>query len=186
MIGYKMPSNVQTTMRSDLNSSYWASLIHQVRLAHNFSQEDFAAAVFSNQATVSRWEKGLVIPSYDKQSKIEKLASQANIASLGGIVEVVRSSPHRMILVDKNNFIIAASSSSEWMDNMTVSEQLSHVAQKPFEELVLKLKDLNFWIDQGGKRLDFNFNDGLKTWNSVIVAVAIRGIVYAVVQQTVT
>jgi transcriptional regulator with XRE-family HTH domain len=173
-------------MQIDNSSAYWAALIRQVRLSLSLSQEDFAESVFSNQATVSRWEKGIVIPSYDKQAKIEKLAMDANVASLGGLVEVIRNSPHRIILVDQHNFIIAASASSEWQDNRTVEEQLSQAAWKPFEEASLKLNAMKFWKGAGGQRADFIFHDGQRRWNSVVVSVSLRGVVYAVVQQTVT
>ena len=50
-----------------INLGYWGSLITQIRATLSISQESFAAAICTNQATISRWEKGHVIPSYDKQ-----------------------------------------------------------------------------------------------------------------------
>ena len=61
-------SSVHTTV----NVTYWPALISHIRSAKKMSQEDFAEAVFSNQATVSRWEKGQVVPSFDKQKKIDQ------------------------------------------------------------------------------------------------------------------
>ena len=52
-----------------ISAGYWGSLITQIRTTLNMSQEAFAAAIFTNQATVSRWEKGHVIPTYEKQKK---------------------------------------------------------------------------------------------------------------------
>lgn len=165
---------------------YWPALISQIRNSANMSQEAFAEAVLSNQATVSRWEKGLVVPTYEKQARIEKLASETNVVSLGGIVEVIRDSPHRMLLIDQNNFIIAASRTSEWEDSKTIREQLSNsLAHKEYERISKTISKTNFWKSKGGEKLESSFNDGERLWNSVITAISIRGIVYAVVQQVV-
>lgn len=172
-------------MQATENLGYWALLIAQIRTSLNLSQEAFAAAIFSNQATVSRWEKGLVVPSYDKQKRIEMLASQGGVASLGGLVEVVRSSPNRMIIVDENDFVIAASGSSEWIDNQFVLDQLSDAAMPAYRELKKIIKECNFWTSRGGEKIDHSFNDGQRTWVSVIISVAIRGKIYAVIQQTI-
>jgi transcriptional regulator with XRE-family HTH domain len=165
---------------------YWASLIVQIRNNLSMSQEDFAAAVFSNQATVSRWEKGLVVPTYDKQKKIELLAATNGVTSLGGVVEVVRNSPHRIILIDESDFIIAASPCSEWAENKYVGDQLSGEASKHYKLLKKHISDSGFWGNPAGERLEYSFRQQDTTWYSVIVSVAIRGTVYAVVQQTVS
>ena len=151
------------------------------------SQEAFAEAVFSNQATVSRWEKGLIVPTYDKQARIEKLASDTNVVSLGGIVEVIRDSPHRMLLIDQNNFIIASSKSSEWEDNKTIEEQLiSSFAHKEYERILKTINTTSFWKSKGGEKLESSFRDESRVWKSVITSIAVRGVVYAVVQQVAT
>ena len=114
------------------------------------------------------------------------LAALGGVASLGGLVEVVRNSPNRMLVVDENDFVIAASQSSEWVDNKRVLDQLSDAAIPAYRELKNFIKDSNFWIGKGGEKIDYSFNDGKRTWDSVIVSVAIRGKIYAVIQQTVT
>jgi transcriptional regulator with XRE-family HTH domain len=174
-------------MEADIKIGYWPALISQIRNTMNMSQEAFAEAVFSNQATVSRWEKGLVVPTYEKQARIEKLASETNVVSLGGIVEVIRDSPHRMLLIDQNNFIIAASKSSEWEDNKTIAEQLtSSLAHKEYERILKTINKNTFWKSKGGEKLESSFRDDTRVWKSVITSIAIRGVVYAVVQQVVT
>ena len=173
-------------MQTSQTLGYWSLLIAQIRTSLNLSQEAFAAEVFSNQATVSRWEKGLVVPSYDKQKRIEMLAAQGGVASLGGLVEVARNSPNRILIVDENDFVIAASQSSEWVDNQYVLDQLSDAAIPAYRELKTFIEGSNFWIGKGGEKIDHSFNDGKRTWVSVIVSVVIRGKIYAVIQQTVT
>lgn len=167
-------------------SGYWASLIAQIRTTLNISQEAFAEAVYTNQATVSRWEKGLVVPSYDKQKKIEEMASQAGVSSLGGLVEVIRNSPSRMLLIDKQGFLIAASPSSEWLDNQSVFDQITDKARDNFNEFSSFINSSGFWESSGGFRLDNTLDDGERIWQSVVISVVIRSTVYAVVQQIVT
>lgn len=173
-------------MKITENDGYWASLIKQVRTSLSMSQESFAEAIFSNQATVSRWEKGLIIPTYDKQAKIEKMAAEANIISLGGLVEVIRNSPHRMLLIDQNHFIIAASSSSEWEDSKYIKDQLSNEGLKEYERISKLLMEKGFWLSEGGKRIDSSFNDGKRSWLSVITSITIRNLKFGIVQQVVT
>jgi transcriptional regulator with XRE-family HTH domain len=140
-------------MKSTINIGYWGSIITQIRSSLNLSQEAFAESVFSNQATVSRWEKGIVIPTYDKQKKIEILAAQAGLASLGGLVEVVRHSPSRMLIVDETDFVIASSSSSEWHDNQNVLDQISDAAMPAYRELKKNYKRAGF-LDRSGRGKD--------------------------------
>jgi len=175
-----------STIVSMEKSSYWASLIAQIRTAMNISQEAFAEAVCTNQATVSRWEKGLVVPSYDKQKKIEEIASQGGVTSLGGLVEVIRNSPNRMLLIDQGGFLIAASPSSEWLDNQSVFDQITDRARDNFMNFSNFINSSGFWESSGGFRLDNTHDDGERIWHSVVISVVIRSTVYAVVQQVVT
>lgn len=165
--------------------SYWPSLILQIRSSLNLSQEDLAEILESNQATISRWEKGLIVPSYEKQKKIENIASRSNIASLGGMAELVRNSPFRIFIVDDENFVIASSQSSEWIESASVQEQVTKNANHHYEIVSRVLKDSGFWNGLGGLVLNYDFEIESKKWHSVITSVAIRGRVYAVVQQVI-
>lgn len=164
---------------------YWPSLLQQMRACLNLSQESLADLLETNQATISRWEKGLVAPSYDKQKKIEKIASESNITSLGGIVELVRNSPSRMLVVDEDNFVIASSPTSEWIENTTVPDQLSSSATHHYKIVTQVLQDSGFWKGSGGLVLNYDYNDGNRIWRSVITSVVVRSRVYAVIQQTI-
>ena len=69
---------------------YWPSLIMAIRHDRQWSQSTLASEVDSSQETVSRWESGAVIPSRQKQNRIEQIAEGVNISSLGGISNIVR------------------------------------------------------------------------------------------------
>lgn len=171
-------SSVHTTV----NVTYWPALISHIRSAKKMSQEDFAEAVFSNQTTVSRWEKGQVVPSFDKQKKIEKLAESAGLSTLAGIAVVVRSSPFAILLVDKDGLIIAASQSSGFQEGLNVRDQISADEVRNYTHFRGELDRVEFW-EEGGKHLIYEFSDQ-STWaSSIVVSVGIRGSVFAVVQK---
>ena len=111
---------------------------------------------------------------------------QSGVASLGGLVQVIRNSPHRMLLVDEHGFIIAASTSSEWIDNQNVIDQLSEKAISNYHKLSKIIDESVFWKRDGGYRLDNDFDDGEKIWYSVITSVVVRGTIYAVVQKNIS
>jgi transcriptional regulator with XRE-family HTH domain len=170
--------SVDTTV----NEAYWPALISHIRSTKKMSQEDFAEAVFSNQATVSRWEKGQVVPSFDKQKKIEKLAEGAGLSTLAGVAVVVRSSPFAMLLVDKDGLIMAASQSSGFQEGLNVRDQISIPEISNYTHFREELDRAEFWIE-GGNQLVYEFSDQ-STWSSsIVVSVGIRGSVFAVVQK---
>ena len=166
--------------------SYWPSLILQIRKSMRLSQEDLAEMLDTNQATISRWERGNIIPSYDKQRIIERIASNEDITSLGGMVELVRNSPSRIFIIDQEYFVIASSSSSEWNENTNVQSQLSTNAKAHFSIVSTALIESGFWNGLGGIVINYDYHYNSVNWHSVITSVLIRGRIYAVIQQTVT
>lgn len=169
-------------MPTTVNDTYWPALISHIRSTKNMSQEDFAEAVFSNQATVSRWEKGQVVPSFDKQKKIEELAEGAGLSTLAGVAVVVRSSPFAMLLVDKDGLVMAASQTSGFQEALNVKDQISTRETSNYTHFRYELDRVEFW-KEGGRQLIYEFNDQ-STWSSsIVVSVGIRGSVFAVVQK---
>ena len=102
------------------------------------------------------------------------------------MVELVRLSPSRIFIVDENYFVIAASKSSEWIDNTSVQDQLSDKASPHFNLIEKKLTEAGFWIGLWGLVLEYDYNDQGTQWHSIITSISIRDRIYAVVQQTVT
>ena len=166
--------------------SYWQSLLLEIRTRLNISQEDLAQLLNIDPEIIISWEQGLSFPSHQVQKSIEKIASDKNITSLGGMVELVRLSPSRIFIVDENYFVIAASKSSEWIDNTSVQDQLSDKASPHFNLIEKKLTEAGFWIGLGGQVLEYDYNDQGTQWHSIITSISIRDRIYAVVQQTVT
>ena len=164
-------------------SAYWPSLLLEIRTHLNISQTVLADLLDSTEEAISQFETGAEIPSLQMQKLIEKIASDKNITSLGGMVEMVRNSPTRMFIVDDDYFVIAASRTSEWIENITIEKQLTENARPHFEIISNKLSDAGFWRGLGGHVLDYEFLIDNKTWRSVITSIIIRGRIYALVQQ---
>lgn len=166
--------------------SYWQSLLLEIRTRLNISQDDLAQLLSIEPEMIVGWEKGTSAPSHEIQKIIEKIASDKNITSLGGMVELVRISPSRIFIVDENYFVIAASRSSEWIDNTSIQNQLSDKASSHFNMISNKLTEAGFWTGLGGHVLEYDFIDHDTIWHSIITSVSIRDRIYAVVQQTVS
>ena len=164
-------------------SAYWPSLLLEIRTHLNISQTVLADLLDSTEEAISQFETGAEIPSLQMQKLIEKIASDKNITSLGGMVEMVRNSPTRMFIVDDDYFVIAASRTSEWIENITIEKQLTDNARPHFEIISNKLSNVGFWRGLGGQVLDYEFLIDNKTWRSVITSIIIRGRIYALVQQ---
>ena len=128
------------TKQPAVDQSYWSTLIVAIRQARSWSQSELADEVDSSQETVSRWERGTVLPSRQKQQLIERLAENANISSLGGISHIVRLSPYPMLLCDENDCIIAASTCSGFQEGRTVLSQTPAFQHAYFEEFSASLK----------------------------------------------
>jgi transcriptional regulator with XRE-family HTH domain len=164
------------------HNAYWPALISQIRSSKNMSQEDFAEAVFSNQATVSRWEKGQVVPSFEKQKKIEKLAEDTGLSTLAGVAIVVRGSPFAMLLVDHDGLVMAASQSSGFREAEIIRDQLPSGEVENYERFRNTLDQAGFW-KAGGNLFNYDFQEKSAWASSIVVSVGIRGSVFAVVQK---
>lgn len=166
--------------------AYWPSLLLEIRTHLNINQEDLADLLNIAKELIAQWENGVEIPSLQIQQLIEKIASDKNITSLGGMVEMVRNSPTRMFIVDDDYFVIATSQTSQWIENMTIEKQLTENARSHFDIIFQKLSDAGFWRGLGGQVIDYEFLNDNRIWRSVITSVVIRGRVYALVQQAVS
>lgn len=161
---------------------YWPTLIQAIRQARQWSQTTFAIEVDSSQETVSRWERGSVIPSRRMQKRIEQLAEGANISSLGGIANIVRLSPYPMLLCDGNDLVIAASENSGFEEGRTALSQTPKFQHAYFEEFSTELKSSGFWTESG-RSYKYSFSSPAHgEFQAVLVSIKIQGAIYCVVQ----
>jgi DNA-binding transcriptional regulator YiaG len=161
---------------------YWASMIAQIRNAMRLNQDELAAMLGSNQSTVCRWEKGESVPSPEKQALIEKIAADANIASIKGLLNIVNGSPFPMILVDRFGGVLAASESSGFKSGSDVLDQTPEEEREHFRAFSASIEASGFW-KKDGVRFDYEFRHGGKARRAIAQSILIRGNVFAVVQR---
>jgi transcriptional regulator with XRE-family HTH domain len=161
----------------------WPELIRQIRAVRRWSQEALAEQMQTDQATVSRWERGIVQPGFAAQRKLEFVAQEAGLQSLNGIERVVQCSPYPMLLVDRNLQVIAASASSGFLAGQSVVQQTPHDERAYLKSFAASLEEGGFWRTDAQSVIDYAFERGTEIAGAVVVRVTARGEVYAVVQK---
>lgn len=162
--------------------AYWASMIVHIRSALRLNQDELAVKLGSNQSTISRWEKGESIPTPEKQESIEKIALEANLASINGLLNIVNGSPFPMILVDRFGSVLAASESSGFKSGFRALDQTPDEEREHFQAFSDSVDQSGFW-EKDGVRFDYEFKHGGETRRAIAQSIAIRGNVFAVVQK---
>ncbi len=163
-------------------AEYWPSLVLQIRRLKKWSQEHLAQEIGSNQETVSRWERGLVIPSRSKQVVMEKIAEELHLSSLGGIASIVRLSPYPMLLCDRKDMVIAASSASGFREGETVLHQTPALQHAYYKAFIHDCASDGFW-DESGQTRQYGFELSVgHSLSAVLVSINVRGEMYCVVQ----
>ena len=161
---------------------YWPSLLLQIRETNKWSQDRLASEIGSNQETVSRWERGLVVPSRGKQAVIERIAEQLQLSSLGGLANIVRRSPYPMLLCNRRDIVVAASVISGFREGQPVLAQTPDAQHGYYQAFGRQLDADGFWNESGQSRT-YAFEDPAgMTFSAVLVSIAIRGEMYCVVQ----
>lgn len=164
--------------------TYWPSLVRQIRDVNKWSQAEFAAQLESNQETVSRWERGGVLPSRVKQAQIEKIAEQLQLSSINGIATIVRLSPYPMLLCDRKDLVVAASASSGLQEGVSVLAQSPVEQHGYYKSFGQRLLSDGFWRESGQSRLYQFCKSNGDMLSAVLVSINVRGVMYCVVQAT--
>ena len=163
--------------------TYWSQLIIQIRQEKVWTQEELAERLQTDQATISRWECGESEPrSQSMRQKIESMAREAKLGSLGETISLVESSPFPLILVNQGDIVVAASASSGFLAGKTCSEQTPEEEQACLRVFQQKLLDSGFWEMQR-RRMDYAFAGDDETRSAIVSRLTFWGEVYALVQK---
>jgi transcriptional regulator with XRE-family HTH domain len=165
------------------DSNRWPGLIRDIRHARHWSQAELGEQLGTDQASVSRWERGVIHPGFEIQQQLEALAQQTGLQSLFGLETVVRASPFPMILVDRSQMVVASSASSGFVSGKTCVEQAAPDERRYLAAFAEELKKQDFWSASSGTRIDYAFFRGVEVAGAVLVPVVVRGEVYALVQK---
>lgn len=92
-------------------SDTWQQRISAIRKQHNLSQEQLAEMLGTNQACVSRWERGVTLPNYRSQRKIITLAREYLRDTLTTAAQSIvdGTAGYGAAIFDRNEVCIAAS-----------------------------------------------------------------------------
>ncbi|MEI7870434.1 MAG: helix-turn-helix transcriptional regulator [Candidatus Methylumidiphilus sp.] len=164
--------------------SHWGQLITQLREEKVWTEEKLAEMLETDQATISRWECGLAEPrSRTVRQKLERLAREAKLGPLGEAVEMVKSSPFPMILVDQQGIVVAASASSGFLEGRTCFEHSPLGEQATLSAFDAKMNASGFWQMQI-RRMDYEFtgDDGVVR-RAIVTRLTFWGEAYALVQK---
>lgn len=162
--------------------NYWGRLIRNLREAHNLSQTDMALRLETDQSTVCRWERGVTEPNFHFRKRIDEMAREAGLATLGDVSAIVNHSPFPMILVSRDMTVVSASKSSGFRAGTSCISQTPPEEQAFLLEFQRDVDASGFW-DQALEKLDYEFNFGDEARKAVLVPVVIRTEVFGLVQK---
>lgn len=167
---------------TEAEADYWAAIIRNLRVALNATQEDLAAKVGTNQATISRWERGKSVPQVGARRMLEDLCRRNGLALVNDFATMVNASPFPMILVNRRGHVVAASASSGFVAGSSTVEQTPVEERALLAEFERALEDAGFW-DKARARHDYDVRVGGENRRAVVTAVSMRGEVHALVQK---
>ncbi len=164
--------------------TYWGQLIAQLREKKAWSQEQLADMLETDQATISRWESGDSEPRshHPVRERLEQLAKEAKVSLLGETIEMVKSSPFPMILVDRDGIVVAASASSGFQEGKTCFEQTPHEEKACLRAFDNKLLEAGFW-QMKTPQMVYEFAGDDETRKAIVTRLTFWGEVYALVQK---
>jgi transcriptional regulator with XRE-family HTH domain len=161
---------------------YWSYLIIQLRRRKHWTQERLAELLQSDQATVSRWEHAVAVPRNPVRFQLESLAREAELSTLDEAINLVRSSPFPMILVDMQRIIVAASSTSGFREDADCHDQTPREEAPHLTAFCDCLDQAGFW-EQRVARMDYEFITDAERRRAVVTPLTVFGVTYALVQK---
>ena len=164
------------------SSLYWAKLIKSLRDSLQISQNQFSERLDIDQATVSRWERGLTEPQYEMRKILHEMACHAGLATFENLSNAVNFSPFPMILVDRWQKVYAASMSSGFKTDQPVTDQTPLEERAFLQQFTGQLDAAGFW-EGGCQKFDYEFHAEAETRRAVVTAVTIQGEIFALVQK---
>ena len=164
----------------------WPRLIRKIRDINRWSQEQLSEVMGTDQASISRWERGQIQPGMLAQEKLEVLAQEVGLQSLSGIELLVKASPFPMMLVSQERMVIAASASSGFTVGLSVVDQTPQAERDNLNAFHAYLTSGGFWSlgeTLNVEPLKYSFVSGMQMAGAVVVPIIVRGEVYALVQK---
>ncbi len=171
-----------TSPDRDSQNAYWAEFIVQLRHELGWSQGRLAEALQTDQTTISRWERGLMLPRVSLRGELEALARRAGLLTLSQVAGFVKASPFPMILVDRQGLVVAASGVSGFIEGRGVKEQTPQEESDTLDQFNASLGETGFWGTRAA-RADYHFPATEGSRKAVATPLSIRGEMFTLVQK---
>ncbi len=127
---------------------YTGRALKRLRLMRGFKQSHVAELLNVTQATVSRWETGVLIPAEDQQAALERLFASGASTADAAIKRLVETSTARVHLIcDHSHRLLVASPARrmEWRRDM-LGIPMFRYASEGIQQAEGTLQDLG-WYD---------------------------------------
>ena len=172
---------MQSVNESHLSTD-WPNLIEDILHWEKWTPETLSQKIIVPVDNISQWLSGSSEPSNEAMLRIEKIAQGLSIASLSGYVEIVRQSPYPMIIVDKRDNILVASTSSRLIAGRKLQDQMSEDIVDHYKQYLSQLSGSSFWT-KGGQEHNFRFQARGRLVEAVVTIVHVSTGVYLVAQK---
>ncbi|APG83146.1 helix-turn-helix domain-containing protein [Sinorhizobium americanum] len=127
---------------------YSGRALKRLRLMRGIKQSHVAELLGVTQATISRWETGVLMPAEDQRAALERLFAPPAFAADAAIKRLVETSAARVHLIcDHSHRLLAASPArrKEWRRDM-LGTPMFRYASEGIQQAEAKLQDLG-WYD---------------------------------------
>ncbi|WP_457674316.1 helix-turn-helix domain-containing protein [Thiolapillus sp.] len=160
----------------DVPCNNWGESVRSLRSRLNLSQEKLASLLNTNQCTISRWERGVTVPTYRMRARLKELGCESpggssnNHSAIAAFSQALfDSTSGPSMLLDKECTVVAMSSGHEYqpghgyVTGKTLLEQSLPEDRDMVMELMRFFDDSGFWntvntcfeypyVNQGEKR----------------------------------
>ena len=162
---------------NDSQAICWAEFILQLRRELGWSQGRLAEALHADQTTVSRWERGLMLPRASVRRELETLATRGGLLTLGHVAGFVKASPFPLILVDRTGRVVAG-----FVEGLGVREQTPSEQHETLERFESGLAESGFWSCKAAQA-DYHHSGADGPRQAVATPISIRGETFTLVQR---
>jgi transcriptional regulator with XRE-family HTH domain len=156
--------------------------IKELRAELQISQSQLSERLNIDQATVSRWERGLVEPHYEMRRHLHEMAVHSGLWVLEDLTNLVNFSPFPMILVDRSQKVYAASIKSGFKTKEAVTDQTPPEERAFLQAFIERLEVAGFWEGRC-RKFDYQFPADGETRSAIVMPVRIHGDIFALVQK---
>jgi DNA-binding XRE family transcriptional regulator len=163
---------------------HWKNFVIELREMLDVNQFEMAAMLDVDQASISRWERGLALPQHEMKRRMIDLGKNVGMAMADDPLNMVRFSPFPVCLFDKNAMVIAASGDSTFCQSLELLAQVREEEKEGINDFLKMLVACGFW-SLHCKKLDTEICLGGEMVRVVAIPLIISGDVYCLLNKVI-